>query len=104
VTELPSLYAPVAQTEDRSKPPQQIIVLLRPTGDRERDKRRIKMLYGALISFPGRDKFSFQIYEGGKGHLLDFPNDTTRVCPDMLARLKNLIGEESWRIEEITFQ
>lgn len=104
VAKLPSLYAPVAQTEDRSRPPKQITVLLRPTGERERDKRRIKMLYGTLISFHGRDKFSFQIFEGGKGHLIDFPNDTTRVCPEVLARLKKLMGEESWRIEEITFQ
>jgi DNA polymerase-3 subunit alpha len=104
VAKLPSLYAPVAQMEDRSRPPKQITVLLRPTGERERDKRRIKMLYGTLISFHGRDKFSFQIFEGGKGHLIDFPNDTTRVCPEVLARLKKLMGEESWRIEEITFQ
>jgi hypothetical protein len=100
----PTLYAPIAQTEDRSRPPKQITVLLRPTGDRERDKRRIKILFGTLISFAGRDKFSFQIFEGGKGHLIDFPNDTTRVCPEMLTRLKNLMGEESWRVEEITFQ
>jgi hypothetical protein len=100
----PSLYAPAAQTDDRSRPPKQITVLLRPTGDHERDKRRIKILFGTLISFHGRDKFSFQIFEGGKGHLIDFPNDTTRVCPEMLTRLKNLMGEESWRIEEITFQ
>ena len=72
--------------------------------DDNRDKRRIKTLYGTLISYPGHDKFSFQIFESGKGHLLDFPNDTTRVCPEMLARLKKLIGEESWRIEEITLQ
>jgi len=104
VARLPSLYAPVAQMDDRAKPPQQITVLLRPTGDRERDKRRIKILYGTFISFHGRDKFSFQIFEGGKGHLIDFPNDTTRVCPEMLARLKKLMGEESWRVEEITFQ
>jgi len=104
VARLPSLYAPVAQVEDRNHPPQQITVLLRPTGDHERDKRRIKMLYGTFISFHGRDKFSFQIFEGGKGHLIDFPNDTTRVCPEMLERLKKLMGEENWRIEEITFQ
>jgi hypothetical protein len=103
VSKYPTLYAPVAQTEDRSRPPKQITVLLRPTGDRERDKRRIKMLFGTLISFPGRDKFSFQIFEGGKGHLIDFPNDTTRVCPEVLTKLRNLMGEESWRVEEITF-
>jgi DNA polymerase-3 subunit alpha len=98
-----SLYAPIAQTEDRAHPPQHITVLLQPTGDWERDKRRIKILHGTLISFHGRDKFTFQIFENGKGHLIDFPNDTTRVCSEMLGQLKKLMGEESWRIEEITY-
>ena len=100
----PTLYAPVAQTEDRSRPPQQITIQLRPTDDRERNKRRIKILHSTLISFKGRDKFSFHIFEGEKGTLIDFPNDTTRVCPELLARLKKLMGEEAWQIEEITFQ
>ena len=82
----------------------QITVVLRSTGDRERDKRRIKTIYGTLISFHGKDRFSFQIFENGKGHLIDFPNDTTRVCTEVLDRLKKLMGEESWRVEEITFQ
>jgi DNA polymerase-3 subunit alpha len=102
---LPSLYIPLAQEEkDKEHPPQQITVVLRSTGDRERDKRRIKTIFGTLISFHGRDRFSFQIYENGKGHLIDFPNDTTRVCTEVLERLKKLMGEESWRVEEITFQ
>ncbi|MBV6391331.1 MAG: Error-prone DNA polymerase [Anaerolineales bacterium] len=102
---LSSLYIPLAkENKDKDHPPRQITVLLRPTGDRERDKRRIKTLYGTLISHHGRDKFSFQIYENGKGHLIDFPNDTTRICPELLERLKNLMGEENWRVEEITFQ
>jgi DNA polymerase-3 subunit alpha len=104
VAKLPSLYAPAAHTDDRSHPPQLITVLLRPTGDRERDKRRIRILHSTLTAYKGRDKFSFQIFEGGRGHLIDFPNDTTRVGPEMLARLKKLMGEESWRLEEITFQ
>ncbi|MGZ9223711.1 MAG: hypothetical protein ACXW4Q_16520, partial [Anaerolineales bacterium] len=102
---LPSLYIPLAQEEkDKDHPPQQITVMLRSTGDNERDKRRIKTIYGTLISFHGRDRFSFQIFENGKGHLIDFPNDTTRVCIEVLDRLKKLMGEESWRVEEITFQ
>jgi len=102
---LPSLYIPLAQEEkDKEHPPQQITVVLRSTGDREWDKRRIKTIYGTLISFHGRDRFSFQIFENGKGHLIDFPNDTTRVCIEVLDRLKKLMGEESWRVEEITFQ
>ena len=99
------MYIPLAQEDkDKEHPPQQITVVLRSTGDKERDKRRIKTLYGTLISFHGKDRFSFQIYENGKGHLIDFPNDTTRVCAEVLERLKKLMGEESWRVEEITFQ
>ncbi|MBK9781272.1 MAG: DNA polymerase III subunit alpha [Anaerolineales bacterium] len=102
---IPSLYVPLAkENKDKEHPPQQITVILRSTGDKDRDKRRIKTLYGTLISYHGRDKFSFQIFENGKGHLIDFPNDTTRICPELLERLKKLMGEENWRVEEITFQ
>jgi DNA polymerase-3 subunit alpha len=101
---LPSLYVPLVKEEkDKEHPPQQITVTLRSTGDHERDKRRIKTLYGTLISYHGRDKFSFQIFENSRGHLIDFPNDTTRICPELLERLKKLMGEESWRVEEIKF-
>jgi DNA polymerase-3 subunit alpha len=89
---------------NREHPPQQITVLLRATGDKERDKRRIKTLHGLLISFPGRDKFSFHIFENDKGHLIDFPNDTTHICSELTERLERLMGEENWRVEEITFQ
>jgi hypothetical protein len=97
-----SLYVPLVKDDkDKEHPPRQITILLRPTGDHERDKRRIKTLHGLLTSSPGRDKFSFQIFENGKGHLIDFPNDTTRINPELMARLKKLMGEESWRVEEI---
>ncbi|MBK9006004.1 MAG: DNA polymerase III subunit alpha [Anaerolineae bacterium] len=104
VTSLKSIYTTLVKEEDQKHPPKQVTVMLRSTGDKERDRRRIKTIYGTLISFHGRDRFSFQIFENGSGHLIDFPNDTTRVCPEMLDRLKKLIGEESWRVEEITFQ
>lgn len=99
-----SIYIPLAKEEDQTHPPQQITVILRSTGDRNRDKRRIKTIYGTLISFHGRDRFSFHVFENGSAYLIDFPNDTTRVCPELLERLKKLMGEESWRVEEITFQ
>ena len=100
----PSLYVPLAQEEDSTHPPKQITVILRSTGDKEHDKRRIKTLYGTLISFHGQDRFSFHVFEEGKGHLIDFPSDTTRIDVELLSRLKKLMGEESWRVEEIRFQ
>jgi DNA polymerase III subunit alpha len=100
-----SMYVPLAkENKDKDHPPRQLTVTLRSTGDHERDKRRIKTLYGLLTAEHGRDKFSFQIFENNKGYLIDFPNDTTRICPELLERLKKLIGEEVWRVEEIVFQ
>jgi hypothetical protein len=46
----------------------------------------------------------FQVSKDGKPELIEFPNDTTRVCPELLSRLGKLMGKESWRVEEITFQ
>jgi hypothetical protein len=99
---LPSLYVPLAH-EEKDHPPQQLTVVLRPSGDKERDRRRIKTIYGTLISFHGRDRFSFHIFEDGRGHLIDFPDDTTRVCTELLEHLKKSMGEEAWRVEEVTF-
>ncbi|MGC8855429.1 MAG: hypothetical protein ACP5QU_01395, partial [Anaerolineae bacterium] len=101
---LPSLYMPFVTENLNERPPRQITIFLRPSGDRQRDKRRIKAIYGTLISYHGRDRFSFQIFEEGKGHLIDFPNDTTRICPELLERLKRVMGAENWRVEEITLQ
>lgn len=102
---VPSLYVPLAQTAvSQDGSPKQITIMLRSTGDKQHDRRRIKTIYGTLISFHGRDRFSFHIFEDGRGFLMDFPGDTTRICPEMLARLQKLTGEEVWRVEEITFQ
>lgn len=102
---IPSMYVPlVTNIDDKNHPPQQITIVLQPTGDEERDKRRIKTLYGTLISYHGKDKFRFEIINKGKRQFIDFVHDTTRICPELLNRLKKLIGEEAWRVEEITFQ
>jgi DNA polymerase-3 subunit alpha len=110
----PPVFQPVSQkpivppttidTLDDGLPPRIITVYLRPSSDQIRDRRRIKNVYGILISHPGRDRFSFYVTEEGRGHLIDFPNDTTRICVEMLDRLKKLLGSEDWRIEEIQYQ
>jgi hypothetical protein len=101
---LPSLYVRFVWDEkNEDHPPQQITLVLRSTGDKKHDRRRIQSIYGTLISFPGKDRFSFHIFDDGKGHLIDFPDDTTRVCSELIERLKKLMGEENWRVEELTF-
>ena len=103
LAEIRRIMPPLFYQEDGSEhPPRLITVSMRPNGNIERDKRRLKNIHGVLITYPGRDRFSLEIFEGEKGrYLIDFPNDTTRICPEMLTRLKIVLGDENWRVEEI---
>jgi len=81
-----------------------ITVILRPTLGRIRDSLLMRRIFGKLISFPGIDRFAFHIFEEGRGYLLDFPNYSTHLNPDLIAEINELMGEENVRIEKITFQ
>ena len=96
----PLLY----ERETDDLPARVITIYLRPTGDNERDHRRIKNVFGILISRPGKDRFQFQVFENGQGHLVDFPNYTTNINNGLLSSLKRLLIDETWRIEEIAIQ
>ena len=87
-----------------SKNIQMITVILRPTYDKVRDKLRLRQIFGILISYPGNDRFAFHVFEGGHGHLLEFPNLTTEVNPEMIAQIQRIVGSENVRIEPILFQ
>ena len=84
-------------------PPQMVTIILRPSGDPNRDIRRIARLHGTFISYPGTDRFAFQIFEQERGHLIEFPNDTTHLCAELLALIKTAVGEENLRIEPILY-
>jgi DNA polymerase-3 subunit alpha len=83
---------------------QMITVILRPRQDRTRDKLLLRRIFGLLICQPGEDRFAFQIFEHGKGHLLEFPNLTTGICPELVVQITELVGAENVRIEPITLQ
>jgi DNA polymerase-3 subunit alpha len=98
-------HTPISSVKiNQDTTPQMLTIILRPTGIAERDIRRISRLYGTLISFPGKDRFAFQIFEEGRGHLIEFPNDTTHLCAEMLAKIKDAVGEENMRVEPILYQ
>jgi DNA polymerase-3 subunit alpha len=98
---LPPRAAPRASGE---RAPRMLTVYLRSKGDKARDILTIRRVHGALISYPGVDRFAFYVFEGRSGHLLDFPNDTTEISDDLLARLEAMLGANSVRVEPITFQ
>jgi hypothetical protein len=81
-----------------------ITVILRPHEDRARDKLLLRRIFGIMISIPGNDRFAFHIFERGRGHLLEFPNLTTGLCPELIGQIDDLVGTENVRIEVIKFQ
>ncbi|MCJ7625615.1 MAG: hypothetical protein MUO76_19150, partial [Anaerolineaceae bacterium] len=83
--------------------PRMVTVVLRSTGDKHRDVRRLKRVHGLLHSSPGNDRFSFLLFEGGHYLLMEFPNETTSLTPDLSRRLAEMVGEENIRVESIKF-
>jgi hypothetical protein len=81
-----------------------ITVVLRSTQDKTRDVLRIRRIHGTLMSYPGNDRFAIQVFERGRGYLVEFPNFTTGLCPELITRLNLLIGAENVRVDPITFQ
>ena len=76
-------------------------IILRTTGEKERDKRRLRRLHGLLCSSPGRDRFSLLIFEYKHIFVIEFPNDTTGITPELLRKLAELVGQENLRVEPL---
>jgi len=81
-----------------------ITVLLRGSGDKTRDVLRMRRIHGIVMSYPGDDRFAFQVFERSQGYLVEFPNFTTGLCSELITTLGRLVGPENVRVEKITFQ
>ena len=81
-----------------------LTLVIRSTGDKERDARRLRRVHGLLLSYPGRDRFAFLVYEAARHYNLEFPNATTGFCKDLHAQLLALLGEGNLRIEPLRLQ
>jgi DNA polymerase-3 subunit alpha len=78
---------------------QLITVTIKASGEKERDVRRMRRVHGLLNSFPGEDRYCFLIFEQGRKHLLDFPNDTTAANTELLNKLVELVGSENVQVD-----
>ena len=96
------LVSPTAGSD--TKEIHMITVVMRSTRDKTRDVLRMRRIHGTVMSYPGNDRFAFHVFEQGHGYLVEFPNFTTQLCPELISRLRLLVGSENVRIEAITFQ
>jgi DNA polymerase-3 subunit alpha len=79
-----------------------ITVVMRSCGDKVRDNLRLRKAFGVLFSYPGSDRYAFLVYERSRGFRVEFPNFTTGLCPELIARLSELVGAENVLVETIT--
>ncbi len=98
------LVPPTAAVEDRDGTVRMLTIMLRSTGDKTRDVLRLRRIHGMVTTYPGNDRFAFHVFERGRGYLLEFPNFTFGLNPELFERLKGLLGAENLRVEPITFQ
>jgi hypothetical protein len=42
--------------------------------------------------------------EAGRSYVLEFPNFTTGICDELIARVRTLVGVDQVRVETLTFQ
>jgi DNA polymerase-3 subunit alpha len=80
-----------------------ITIILKNRGDTIRDKLRLRQIYGTLISYPGKDRFAFQITENDLSHLLEFPNASTKVSKNLINQLRDMVGQENVQVEKYLF-
>jgi DNA polymerase-3 subunit alpha len=85
----------------KGEPLRMIKVVLRANGDKDREVRRLRRVVGMLRSSPGKDRFALMVYEKGHFFQVEFPNDTTGITADLIARLHELVWVENVTVEPI---
>jgi DNA polymerase-3 subunit alpha len=90
---------PLDDSPKAAKGPQKLFITLAESETPDRDRRRLRRIYGELQACPGNDQFAFYVIENGHRYLIDFPNDTTGICAELMQRLKTRVGEENLEIQ-----
>jgi DNA polymerase-3 subunit alpha len=84
-----SLPDDVVVTEAKART---IYVTVDASDDVDKDRRRLKRIYNALVKFPGNDKFKIVLMRQTEPLLFKFPNYTTAICEELYCELEGIIG------------
>ncbi len=85
----------------RGPEPCLVTILMRSSGDRKKDGRRMKQIHGLLSSHPGPDRFAFEVHESQRRYDLKFPSFSTRYSAQLHERLARLVGEQCIRVDPL---
>ena len=100
----PGAAGTAVQSAAKIEGPRLILLYIRESGDRARDTRRLRILYGLLCSYPGRDHFAFQVSEDHRTYRLEFPTNTTSWTPELERKVLHLVGAGCVEIQPFCVQ
>ncbi len=84
-----------------ARPPHLLTLVVRRSGDDERDRKRLRRLHGYLTQYPGQDRFRFELVGNGKRAVLDFPDNTIEINDDVLDFAERMLGADSVFVEPL---
>ena len=90
---------PVDEEQYGPKPVHHLRVTIARSGDHERDIALLGEVHELLVGYRGEDRFSLYVPNGTRWIQLDFPNDTTRYCPELEAALSGMSGISEVRVD-----
>ena len=91
VAETAPAYTP--RPPSNSAPTQLTVTILR-SGDDDRDRRCLQVAYRTLIRYPGHDRFALRLVDEHKAVQVDFPNETTDYCEELVYELQHRLGSD----------
>lgn len=75
-----------------------IMVYYQPDEDGEKNLRRIKRIQRAFIEQHGNDRFSIVVQEKPQAYQIDFPNQRTNYCDELMHTLEMIVGKDNIEI------
>ncbi len=89
---------PAPPVDDNSVDPlHHLDITINRTDDSLADRQTVRQAFDLLSRFPGQDTFSFHFVHRGQRRRMDFPNATTRHCPELEKELGKLLGDSACR-------
>jgi DNA polymerase-3 subunit alpha len=90
----------VSGAPSTARSPKTIKLVFRRSASLDADRRRLAEIVDILSRRPGEDRFEIIVEANGSTRwLLDFPNNRTRVCPELQAELTQRLGQGNWKVD-----
>jgi len=84
---------PPLDNEIKPVPERWMMIYFQRSEDAEKDRRRLRRLHGVLTAYPGKDRFSIVLEDAKQSFKMEFPNDTTAYCDDLVSDLLTIVGD-----------